>query len=866
MPRGLAGWVWTRHVGLLAAVMPLLVVLGLLSLPLGQPVAATSVADRSSVEQLRGGVLAGPLPELLPVQGGGVSNLVETENLRAQLVAETASAVPGASVDLALVFEIRPHWHTYWRNPGDSGEPPRLTWRLPAGVSAGPIQWTYPSLIRVGPLANYGYSGRAVHLISLSIPPDWRAGEPIDVEVDATWLVCDEHCIPEQGTFALSLQTAAAGSRRAVGKPSEPSTADQNDRATEQWSGSRLARRNLFATARAELPVGGVIAADLERGTASPTGAVTGPATDPLAKPGSALGREQMRLSVPAAALPSAPSSVTFFADEWGLIEHAAPQTWRVDGDRLLVSLTPGAAATSATPTGLLVVEMASAAGQDANLPQGGHAPNAVQLAFAIDASTQRAPAVAGAAVGEGPAAAAEARPGAPVAADAASARPAAGLGHAVPETLAGAEDGTLGLPLALAFALLGGLILNLMPCVFPVLAIKALSLAQQGRQRLAERVWHGLAYTAGMLSFFLLVALLLLALRAGGAAVGWGFQLQSPTFVLVMAYLFLTLGLSLSGAITLGTSLMGIGAMGPSRGHLGAFMTGALAALVAAPCTAPFMGAALGFALAQPWPAALSVVLVLGLGMALPFLLIALSPALAKRLPRPGAWMETLKQLLAFPMFATAAWLLWVLTVQTGPIGLGAGLAGVVLLALGLWLLEAARGGRGRWQRLARVSAGVSLAAALWLGIDLGPGAPASMSTDGQSLESAESSRWARSHRGSGTTPEPNLAAMPYTASRLDAALAIERPVFVNMTAAWCITCLVNERVALSKPAVVAAFAERDLLYLKGDWTNRDAQITEYLAGFGRSGVPLYVYYPPGAEPQVLPQVLTESIVLDML
>jgi thiol:disulfide interchange protein DsbD len=310
-------------------------------------------------------------------------------------------------------------------------------------------------------------------------------------------------------------------------------------------------------------------------------------------------------------------------------------------------------------------------------------------------------------------------------------------------------------------------------------------------------------------------------------------------------------------------------------------------------------MGAALGFALAQPWPAALAVVLALGLGMALPFLLLALSPGLAERLPRPGAWMETLKQLLAFPMFATAAWLIWVLSVQVGPIGVGAGLAGVVLLALGLWLLEASRGGQGRWQRLALVSAGFVLAAALWLGVDLAPGSPASATASGDSLDLSQAGRSAQSApspplrevdssravEGAGVrlsrAPSDSEAGMPapvarvghsgppavaYSPSRLEGARAAGRPVFVNMTAAWCITCLVNERVALSRPAVVAAFAERDLLYLKGDWTNRDAQISSYLASFGRSGVPLYVYYAPGAEPRILPQVLTESIVLEAL
>jgi thiol:disulfide interchange protein DsbD len=262
-------------------------------------------------------------------------------------------------------------------------------------------------------------------------------------------------------------------------------------------------------------------------------------------------------------------------------------------------------------------------------------------------------------------------------------------------------------------------------------------------------------------------------------------------------------------------------------------------------------MGAALGYAMTVPWPAALAIVLVLGLGMALPFLLLSLSPRLAQALPRPGAWMETLKQALAFPMFATAAWLLWVLAVQTGPTGLAAALTGAVSLAFALWLYERLRLARAPWPRIGAGAAAMGLVCALWLGIG----------TSAAPVPAGPGGEPAASHAaGSRTGP----AAQPYSAAKLAAARADGRPVFVNMTAAWCITCLVNERVALDRAAVGRAFAEQDVLYLKGDWTNRDPVITDYLAGFGRSGVPIYVFYPPDGEPHVLPQVLTESVVLD--
>jgi thiol:disulfide interchange protein DsbD len=291
----------------------------------------------------------------------------------------------------------------------------------------------------------------------------------------------------------------------------------------------------------------------------------------------------------------------------------------------------------------------------------------------------------------------------------------------------------------------------------------------------------------------------------------------------------------------------MGVGALGPSSGIRGAFVTGALAALVAAPCTAPFMGAALGYAVTLSWPLAVSIILVLGLGLALPYLLLALAPGTARLLPKPGPWMESLKQLLAFPMFATSAWLVWVLSVQTGPPGVAAALTGLIAIALALWAWERARGGTGGWQLAGRLVAAVGFTAAILLALGLGrhePGPTESLA--------------ARAGGG--------LRAQAFSAENLERARSAGRPVLVNMTAAWCITCLVNERVALSSKEVADALEASDVLYLKGDWTNRDPRITDYLAAFGRNGVPLYVYYPVGGAPEVLPQILTESLMLGVL
>lgn len=402
------------------------------------------------------------------------------------------------------------------------------------------------------------------------------------------------------------------------------------------------------------------------------------------------------------------------------------------------------------------------------------------------------------------------------------------------------ADASRLGLALALLFALLGGMVLNLMPCVFPVLALKAIGLRAD-----TAGLRHGLLYTLGVVGSFLVLAGLLLALRAGGEALGWGFQLQSPWLVGLLAYLFLAMGLSLSGVYTFGERLMGVGQqLTEGESDRAAFFTGVLAAVVASPCTAPLMGAALGYALTQPAWVALLVFATLGMGLALPFLAVSLSPALARRLPRPGAWMDRFKQILAFPLYLSAVWLLWVFGVQQGTLGMGLLAAGSVFLAFGLWLAGNTPRGQGGW-RLARILA---------LLASFGAGAYALLSAANIPPQASAEQTATGEHE-------------PYEAARLAELRRAGTPVLVNMTAAWCITCLANERVALSSTAVREALRERGIVYVKGDWTLRDAAITDYLAQYGRSGVPLYVYYPPnGGSGRVLPQLLTADLVLAAL
>jgi thiol:disulfide interchange protein DsbD len=409
----------------------------------------------------------------------------------------------------------------------------------------------------------------------------------------------------------------------------------------------------------------------------------------------------------------------------------------------------------------------------------------------------------------------------------------------------------------ALGLALLGGLLLNLMPCVFPVLAMKALGLARlAGAARGAVRR-EAMGYTLGVVAAFAALGGLLLGLRAAGAAAGWGFQFTAPAFVAGMAWLMLAVGLNLAGVYALGRGGAPVAAAANLAGGiaarrqdtlLGSAATGVLAVLLATPCTAPFMAAAIGAALAMDPAATLAVFLALGLGLAAPSAALAAAPGLARALPRPGPWMERLRQGLAFPMFGAAAWLVWVLAQQAGPDGVLVALLGGVLVGFGAWALGAAQragGARGR-----RIGAGLALAAALAAAALL-PG-----------LGAAPPASAAAAAGPSGTD-----GAEPWSETRLAALRAEGRPVFVNATAAWCISCQVNERVALRAAAVRAAFAAGRVAYLKADWTRGDPAVGALLRAHGREGVPLYLIYPAdGGPPEVLPQILTEGIVLRAL
>jgi thiol:disulfide interchange protein DsbD len=436
----------------------------------------------------------------------------------------------------------------------------------------------------------------------------------------------------------------------------------------------------------------------------------------------------------------------------------------------------------------------------------------------------------------------------APLAAVAPGALGAAATPRFAPAKQAGTPKDTPALPMLMMLAVLGGLILNLMPCVFPVLSIKAIGLVEQARKHPAAVRTKGLVFAAGVIASMLGLASVLLALRAGGEQLGWGFQLQSPLFVTLMIYLLLAVGLNLSGVFEVGGGLAGVGdSLTQGDSYRASFFTGVLTTLVATPCTAPFMAAAVGAALTQSPIVALAIFAALGAGLSLPYLLLSLAPWMRRALPKPGAWMDTLKQVFAFPMYASAAWLLWVLAQQTSSIGLGAVLAGAILVGFAAWAYQKSKGtsARGRMVALATSAAAVLLALVLPARFaDVAIAAPAA----GLSAASDSSESW-----------------QPYDPQRVRALRASGAPLLVNFTASWCLTCLVNERNAFGDPQVQRIFRSKGVTLMKGDWTNRDPAITQALTDFGRAGVPLYVLYnsKPGATaPVVLPQLLTAGIV----
>jgi thiol:disulfide interchange protein/DsbC/DsbD-like thiol-disulfide interchange protein len=705
-------------------------------------------------------------PAAFPLTG----NVVASDNVKARLVSERSSLGPGQSAWVALELDIREGWHTYWRNPGDSGEATKLAWQLPSGFTAGDIVWTAPHRFEVAPLVNYGYAKHALHLVQITAPKDLKAGTPIDLKAKASWLVCSDVCIPESADLEVRVPaSAAAGS------------VDPNDAA-------------LFDEARSELP------------SAQPAATTARIQGDQLII---SLGKEWGEAL-------SQIQSLAFFPYDEGGIEYAAPQTLTRGSDAIQLSMKVGYQPPQpGIIRGVLVAT-----------EQNGSDTAAVPIEIAADFNGAGSPGAA--------------HPPGSVKAPAASPDSSSAAAMAAPQDVHS-------LPVLVLFAVLGGLILNLMPCVFPVLSIKALNVVEQAKTHPAAVRTKGLVFAAGVIVSMLCLAGVMLALRAGGEQIGWGFQLQSPLFVTFLVYLLLAVGLNLSGVFEVGGGLAGVGDnLTKGDSHASSFFTGVLATVVATPCSAPFMAPALGAALTQPVGSALCIFAALGAGIALPYVLLSFAPWMRRVLPKPGAWMDTLKQLFAFPVYATAAWFLWVLAAQTSSLGLGAALAGAVLIALSAWVYQKSHFSAGGGKAAVLVTAAISVAIAMFLPIWVAQVAAAPAGT-------------------AAVAPHGEDEWQPYDAARVAELSAAGKPLLVNFTASWCLTCLVNERNAFADPAVQQIFHDKKVTLMKGDWTRRDPAITQALAQFGRAGVPLYVVYnaKPGAgAPLVLPQILTAGVV----
>jgi thiol:disulfide interchange protein DsbD len=648
-----------------------------------------------------------------------VGEPVIAPHLSVQLLNPAAAVHAPGAVELYLSFQLDPGWHIYWKNAGDAGEPPKIVWTLPPGITADSMQFPAPKRLPLGPLMDYGYEGTVLFPLTLHADATVKPGTTAHLAAKVSWIVCQERCIPGHADLALDVPVigpitgsfAVMGYAVNIPKPLPP-------------------------TAKA---------------TFEPTA-------------------EGFRLGVTTG---QRETEAVFFPENPDALNNPAPQKFTATDQSFVLELKKGPYL-------------------DKPL---------TELKGVVELSGNRAYEIT-----------------------------------ALPGTVAAPATFMPMLRVA-ALAFFGGLLLNLMPCVFPVLFLKGLALVNSGAEEKKRLRMHGFVYTAGILVSFWVLVGVLLVLRAAGSSLGWGFQFQSPAFLALMAGLLFFLGLSLAGLFEIGLSLTSAGgALAQKQGFTGSFFTGVLAVIVATPCTAPFMGAAIGYALSASAAVTFAVFTALALGLAAPYVALTLQPAWTRILPRPGRWMEIVKQVVSVPIFATAAWLAWVLGGAYGLVSLLVLLAGFGVLLVAGWLL-----GRGPGQRTASFAAAGLLLAVVAVDLFL----PAHFAAEQQTANTAMYQAWS-----------------PEAVSR---AQSSGQPVFVDFTASWCLSCQVNERVALAQPQVQRAFAQHKVVLLKADWTRHDEAITQALASMGRSGVPTYALYLPGqTSPRLLPEVLTPGIVLD--
>ncbi len=669
-----------------------------------------------------------------------------------ELIAKQSSIRPGETIDVGLYFVPDKDWHVYWVNPGDAGMPPKLTWSLPEGFTAGDIKWPAPTRIDMYPLSSYGYIGDILYPVTMQTPETLSGGDSITMEVFAEWLVCKEKCLPGEANLSLTLPVVQ----------------------TTQVPDSRWG--DLFERTYAEIP--------------KPL-----PDSWQLA---ATLSSSPITLDIDVGASRLSDPEFEFYPLEKGTIDHGAEQQTTGEDSlfRLGMVRSPYSLDDPVQLSGVLKV-----------------ASPELEAAYLVEAPFD------------------------------------SGVDDTSP--VSAASDSNL--PLILLFAFIGGVILNLMPCVLPVLSIKVLNLVQHASDSRRANVSHGLVFTLGVLVSFWVVVGIMLLLKAGGQQLGWGFQLQSPAFVTVLAGFLFLFALNLFGVFELNVGSGTAGRIGhvSSSGRVSGFLSGVLATILATPCSAPFMGAALGFAMTQPVYVSLPVYTCLGLGMASPYLILTMFPALLRFVPKPGRWMESLKQFLGFLLAATVIWLGWILANQSGPNALIVLLLMLLLVSLAAWIY-------GRWgslssavftRWLSRAVATVLVAFGIVGGV---------VALDAVSYEPG---RPAHQEQG-------GLDWRTFSTAEFDQLRRNGRPVFIDFTAAWCLSCQVNERVALSSEKVRNKFKDLNITALKADWTNRSEEITHALASYGRNSVPLYVLYgsEPSDDPIILPEILTPGIVLEAL
>jgi thiol:disulfide interchange protein DsbD len=702
--------------------------------------------------------------------GGTVSAVVQTEQVRAELLAHAPDGVdPGKTIWVGLELKHQPQWHTYWKNPGDSGLPTTVQWTLPAGVTAGDITWPTPHRIAIGNLANFGYDNTVLLPVPLTIGKDFKASASgmLEISLAANWLVCRQECIPQEGNFVLKVPTKGSTASRGADFDEARSTSPRPHDGTTQ---AKL-DGDLLTVSVSGLPAewnGHALQAF--------------PETPHIVEPASA---------------PQPSDSLT------GTAQKPATQSW---SNGIWTARFTLSSQRESTPAGLPVV-------------------------LTLGSQSLRGVATIS---GTWPALPVDAMPGT-MAVPSAGSTAGGGQAGGTPSAVSGtAINGSLAM--ALMAALLGGLILNLMPCVLPVLAIKVLAFARHGEHSRASHRAQGVAYTLGVVLSFVALGALMIGLRASGEQLGWGFHLQSPVVLAALATLFTLLGLNLAGVFEIGSLLPHrIASMQARHPVVDAFLSGVLAVAIASPCTAPFMGASLGYAISLPGYQALGIFAALGFGLALPFLAAAWVPAVGNWLPRPGAWMDTLRRFMAFPMLATVVWLVWVLGHLTGVDGGGALLALLLTLSLLVWSLNL--NGRSR-----TAFAIISVATLLGLTWAIGP------------LVLRVEDVATNAVSAGGTSNSPWQAWAP---GKVEAELAAGRPVFVDFTAAWCITCQYNKKITLGNAAVLADMRAHNVSMLRADWTRRDPAITVALEALGRSGVPVYVLHQAGKPPVVFSEIL---------